>query len=139
MPRPRTEKNGPSTYRDQIPLDGAEFDTIEYRTTSGDDAGTSTRSMLAGATIWESTTSWAPEDDPQLDLDLDGHMFDEAMAADVGETFDFASFQALPPAKTRTKKPKSEASVRSEKNLSIFYTNTSIIYILDKATPSLEE
>lgn len=107
-------------YRDDIPLDGNYFDSIEYWTTSGGAPGTSTRSTLADNGIWASTTSWAPNDDPNLDLDLDDHMFNESMTADVGDTFDSAPLQVPPQKKKHVNKPKSEASVRFLKSLKFY-------------------
>lgn len=48
----------------------------------------SNRSPLRGRTTWTIGSAWAPEDDPELDLDSDDGWYDEAMEADIGDLMD---------------------------------------------------
>lgn len=108
MPRAKADDRGPRVYRDELQLDDEEYNTIQYRTTGGT-SGVSARSLLDTQSGWDTTTSWAPVDDPNMDLDDDDLMFEEAMTADIGQSFDSSPVQERPPKKTR--KAKSEASV----------------------------
>lgn len=110
MPRPKKPlDNGPSTYKDTVPLnDDDDFNTIQF-TIAGGDNHVSARSALDNQSDWAATTSWAPNDDPNLELDDDDCMFEDAMNVDVGESFTVPLPQVQPPRKAR--KPKSQASV----------------------------
>lgn len=122
-PRPaKRTRHAPNIHRDRIPLDD-DFEIIQARTSSLSGPGRlpfdSARSPLKGRTTWSIGSSWAPDDDPELDLDPDDAWYDQEMEADVGEVID------LPPVElnTRPKKKKSQASVRHFAQLTFSFTN----------------
>lgn len=84
-------RSNPRVYRDRIPLED-DYEVVQARTSTLSGQGRlptdSIRSSLKGRTTWTVGTSWAPEDDPELDLDPSDDWYDEAMGADVGDILD---------------------------------------------------
>lgn len=100
----------PRAYRDRIPLED-DYEVVQARTSRLSGQGRlpteSARSPLRGRTTWTVGTTWAPEDDPELDLDPNDGWYDEVMDADVGDLLDGRPQQD--PAKPRARR--SQASV----------------------------
>lgn len=68
----------------------------------------SPRDELRGFTTWEVGSSWAPEDDPEFNLDIDSEQHDRELNRELGDVLDTLSSLSQ---KEDAKKQQSEASV----------------------------
>jgi len=76
-----------AAYHDIIPVN--DYDTVferqEVRRRVGTSVLSTTTSTRTATDSWNSTTAWAPPDDPHYALDPDGNLYDEALEAEVME------------------------------------------------------
>lgn len=95
----------------RIPLDD-DYEVVQARTSSlrwGPGLPVdSPRDELRGFTTWEVGTSWAPEDDPEFNLDKDSEQHDRELETELGTVLDRLDKWSQ---KESAKKKRSEASV----------------------------
>ena len=111
--RPFKRQRAPDTgaYHDTVPFRD-DYDIIHSRETFQRQVGSTTHTAHAERSAqpnasWDSTTSWAPFDDPNYALDVDEGWYNDTLEADVMD--DISTQRApLPP----KKKKQSRVSVR---------------------------
>jgi hypothetical protein len=85
--RQRASETAGGAYHDTVPL-GDEYNVIHSRETFQRQVGSTTYTAHAERsaqpdTSWDSTTSWAPLDDPNYALDADETWYNDTLEADI--------------------------------------------------------